>query len=338
MPDQISGQNPAGNANNQSSASAPASTVPKQQSEVGNPSNQYSDQAISETNELRKELHWLEKANFAGQIILAVVGIFALLVYRGQLRVMQSTLDEMKRSGEGSTAQANRVIDNMNWLANEMHNSVNEAHQSIESSQRQSEASIQAIQEQNRPWIKIMDVKPRNGDWGFALFFGETPPRNGIGFQAFFAGKLVIKNVGHSVANNVAVGYKLVFQKPGSFLADDILKEQKRFCQSFLKGATDPFDYKVLVFPDETYTTDVGDGTVIQPSDVRFGDSRRQYIRAAIEGCVNYSYKFSTKTYQSGFVYFIDPPEEGRETFEVGQNTPMEKIRLARFGKVDYAK
>jgi hypothetical protein len=48
--------------------------------------------AVAET---KRELHWLEKLNFAGQFCLVIVGIIAACIYRGQLSTMNSQLTEM---------------------------------------------------------------------------------------------------------------------------------------------------------------------------------------------------------------------------------------------------
>ena len=49
---------------------------------------------------VRRELHWLEKLNFIGQMSLAVVGIVAACIYGCQLKVMQGQLNQMVGSGK----------------------------------------------------------------------------------------------------------------------------------------------------------------------------------------------------------------------------------------------
>jgi hypothetical protein len=59
------------------------------------------DNPNSSQAETKKKLHWLEIGYFTSQIGLAIIGIWALTIYHGQLLAMQSQLDEMgKQSAE----------------------------------------------------------------------------------------------------------------------------------------------------------------------------------------------------------------------------------------------
>jgi hypothetical protein len=51
-------------------------------------------------SETKRELHWLEKLNFAGQLSLVVVGVVAASIYGCQLKTMNGQLKEMQGSGE----------------------------------------------------------------------------------------------------------------------------------------------------------------------------------------------------------------------------------------------
>ncbi|MGA9671793.1 MAG: hypothetical protein WBQ94_21455, partial [Terracidiphilus sp.] len=81
------------------------------------PGEQNPSDAQSET---KKKLHWLEVGYFSSQIVLAVIGIWALTIYHGQLVAMQEQLAEMKRGGEQSTEQMWSAIGNINWEARSM--------------------------------------------------------------------------------------------------------------------------------------------------------------------------------------------------------------------------
>ncbi|MGI8961990.1 MAG: hypothetical protein ACR2IV_19970 [Bryobacteraceae bacterium] len=82
------------------------------------------DHTVANTKKLTAELHWLEKLNITGQIILAIVGIWALIIYSGQLSVMRGTLAEVKTSGETTRQQIWSAIGNMNWMAKSMDESM----------------------------------------------------------------------------------------------------------------------------------------------------------------------------------------------------------------------
>jgi hypothetical protein len=77
---------------------------------------------------------------------LAVVGIVALCIYSGQLKVMQGTLTEMKRSGGSATWQMWEAIGNINWLAKTMDASQKQAQMALE-------ASIEQSNLDRRAWI-----------------------------------------------------------------------------------------------------------------------------------------------------------------------------------------
>src|SRR5690348_11191003 len=100
MPDETRSQDPPRDADPQRSPVTQPNSISEQNAEMRDGSNQNSNQSATQTKKLARELHWLEKANFAGQIILAVVGIVALVINRGKLRVMQGTLDQMRGRGK----------------------------------------------------------------------------------------------------------------------------------------------------------------------------------------------------------------------------------------------
>jgi len=52
----------------------------------------------STAKELAREFRWIEFFQLSINGALAIIGIFALCIYSGQLKVMQGQLDEMKNS------------------------------------------------------------------------------------------------------------------------------------------------------------------------------------------------------------------------------------------------
>ena len=149
MPDETGGQDPAGDANHKGLSVAPSNAITEQRKETSNTGNKNADQRTSETKKLAKELHWLEKANFSAQIILAIVGIIAVIIYHGQLDTMRGTLAEMQRSGEASTKQVWRAIDNLNWQAHSMDDSSKQTGRAVDLTQRQSQAALAETKESN---------------------------------------------------------------------------------------------------------------------------------------------------------------------------------------------
>lgn len=115
----------------------------------------------STATELASEFKVFEKITLVVNVLLFIVAVFALCVYRGQLNVMQSTLDEMKSSGQGTTNQTWQVIANINWLARSMDDSAKQA-------QRVLDATINQNRLNQRAWVgptsvddfAIQDGKP----------------------------------------------------------------------------------------------------------------------------------------------------------------------------------
>lgn len=151
MPDEKGAHDPTGDADPKRFTQTPANSISKQKAEVGNGGNANPDETATQTKKLAKELHWLEKANFFGQLILAVVGIIALSIYHSQLSVMQGQLDEMKRSGQTATDQMWAATGNMNWMAKSMDRSATQAAKSVE-------ASSDALRTDQRAWISIVGI------------------------------------------------------------------------------------------------------------------------------------------------------------------------------------
>ena len=95
MPDEQTRQTPSRNPDAQTPTQTPNIALP-QQSIMTNDSKQNADNVESET---KKKLHWLEIGYFSSQIVLAVIGVWALTIYHGQLV-------EMRKSTDASTMAA----------------------------------------------------------------------------------------------------------------------------------------------------------------------------------------------------------------------------------------
>jgi hypothetical protein len=103
MPNKDNSENPSGDTDHQSPTLGPPPRPP-QQGQVREPTYNDSADSQEDSKELAREIHWVEKATMLSQFILAVIGVFALVVYHGQLSVMQRQLDEMKESTKAAKA------------------------------------------------------------------------------------------------------------------------------------------------------------------------------------------------------------------------------------------
>src|SRR5579871_2691928 len=91
----------------------------------------------SEARKVRKELHWLEVLNFCGQIILAVVGIIAAVIYGKQLGVMQKQLQQI----EDSSHQTDRLLNLYQQQLAQLTNQASDMHVLAQQAQTQAVAT-----------------------------------------------------------------------------------------------------------------------------------------------------------------------------------------------------
>jgi hypothetical protein len=96
MPDENSGAAPPGNPSSEP-LPVPQSTqpipAPIEESIMGKNHQSNSAQKGDDSNDLAREVHWLQHATFWSQIGLAVIGVLALVIYYCQLKATQSAID-----------------------------------------------------------------------------------------------------------------------------------------------------------------------------------------------------------------------------------------------------
>lgn len=109
----------------------------------------------------KREFRLFEIVSLGLNAGLLIVGAIALHVYSGQLSVMRGTLGEMKRSGESTTEQIWRAIDNINWLARSADLSQKTAQVASGLSAKQArealDASIAASETDQRAWVGLQE-------------------------------------------------------------------------------------------------------------------------------------------------------------------------------------
>jgi hypothetical protein len=99
MTDKKHGDDPSGKPDTQPSPQRPV-PMPPQQSQMGEASNGDSTAKQGVASELSREFKWVEIAQIASNVVLAIVGIIALCIYNGQLSVMKGQLKQMQSSGQ----------------------------------------------------------------------------------------------------------------------------------------------------------------------------------------------------------------------------------------------
>jgi hypothetical protein len=188
--------------------------APSQDSLISQKTNSANN--VNDTQQVARELHWLEKLNIVGQLSLVAVGIIAACIYGFQLKVMRGTLSEMKRSGEQSTAQMWAAIDNVNWLARSADWSQKvtqkQASDTVAEMQKQSgaqertagaakrgadiakdslKATIDSFHNEDRAWVGISETKP--------ISYVPDSPNQYVDMTVAFT----LRNYGRSAADHV---------------------------------------------------------------------------------------------------------------------------------------
>lgn len=111
----------------------------------------------------KKEFRVFEIVSLGVQVILAGIGIGALCIYSGQLKVMRGTLTEMQRSGAQSTDQVWQAIGNLNWMARSSDWAQKQSQLATERSDRLAklalDTSIQSSRADQRAWLGIYNDK-----------------------------------------------------------------------------------------------------------------------------------------------------------------------------------
>ena len=140
MNSQGEGNQPQSDTDEKPNPPIPPQTAVSESNIPANPAQQ-PDQQQSTAKERAREFRLVEILAVALNAVLVIVGGIALWIYRGQLDVMQKTLNEMQSSGATATTQANRVINNLNWLGYTMQGSLN--------------ATVSQYQKDQRAWLGI---------------------------------------------------------------------------------------------------------------------------------------------------------------------------------------
>jgi hypothetical protein len=96
-------------------------------------------------SETKRELHWLEKLNFAGQLCLVLVGGIAASIYGCQLKVMQGQLSQM----EGSSQQTDKLLGLYQQQLGKLDESISQASRLATATEKANSNVLTA----DRPWF-----------------------------------------------------------------------------------------------------------------------------------------------------------------------------------------
>jgi hypothetical protein len=199
MSDENNSDSPPRNAEQNPPPNPPPKSAIEQAevSEQGKPKTE-DDPTI--TGELRREFKWFEMASLFIQAALAVIGIWALCIYsgqlnvmRGQLKQMRDTLDQMKEQTKAAHIAA--VGSLVGGVASSAQ--AETSAKALTASDRQSKASLDAaidsLQKEQRAWIGLSSFSVEI----IAPIINIRPPRNS------YTARATLVNSGRSPARGV---------------------------------------------------------------------------------------------------------------------------------------
>jgi hypothetical protein len=251
----------------------------------------------------------------------------------------KETLDQQRKDAAAALESQTKRADRANTLTD----------RSAKAAEETAKVAAQQLELGDRPWVKVMDVKPR----------GNTPPVLSLSFQDITAYRKVpgmkyqvtfnyevhLKIIGRSPALNIDVWPELYLpawssQSSGSTgYANEVAAEEIRVCDEFAKKKKELKNAGTAAFPDETPTVYQAAGAnVFEQNTNHFSDMPGDYILPVLIGCVDYQFQSSGKHHQTRFVYetfHAQPPR--LRFFLVGKDVGPDDLLLIRNESNDYA-
>lgn len=164
------------------------------------------------------------------------------------------------------------------------------------------------------------------------------------GKQAVFGITFSVTNVGHSIAKDIWIAAKMFPSAPGMPVAIDAERNQEAVCNNPKMPPVGPFDLFPTSKPvPQVLDVSAGPDAIVSQAVVLSTDKSRMFVGLYVVGCANYRYSFTTDIHQTWFAYELIAPTAmlpgGRPLtlanglplltgFEVGVNTPTDKIKL----------
>jgi hypothetical protein len=130
MTNQNDSDNPSSDTKNQSPLDTPVTPVAPQEGQTSEKGNGRSENEKDVSTELAREFKWVELAQIVSNIILAIVGIFALCIYSGQLKEMRKSSKAAEDAAQAAQSAADTAND-----------------------------TLRETQQEQRPWVTIASAK-----------------------------------------------------------------------------------------------------------------------------------------------------------------------------------
>lgn len=143
MANESGGNNPTANPQGQTPSQSPMIPSAPGKSEISSDPNSGRNDQQSTARELAREFRWVEVGTFIVNGVLAIIGIIALCIYRGQLTTMQGQLGQMQTSSD----QTDKLICLYRQQVAELHKQAADTHGLADAAKKQADRMAEQIPE-----------------------------------------------------------------------------------------------------------------------------------------------------------------------------------------------
>jgi len=190
----------------------------------------------------------------------------------------------------------------------------------------------------DRPWLKVVGLNDvRLKFMGKDYKPKEVWPNGAFATDEMFGNfSIEIKNVGHSVATQIHVRSILISPLWKNGYSDVVKEAQQKFCETLPEAKDKSTQGDAVLFPDESYEAGNGSSVILDDQHVNHA-AEGDFILAALVGCVDYQFRFSSEHHQTTFVYEFFRISDRSRFFPLGKDMGFKDILVIRNQQDDYA-
>jgi|HubBroStandDraft_1064217.scaffolds.fasta_scaffold11268_3 hypothetical protein len=252
-----------------------------------------------------------------------------------QRRDAKDTLDQQRKDAAVALEEQTKRADRANALAD----------RSAKAAEATAKVSAEQLEIGERPWVKVVEVKPRSGT---PLRFTDITAYRKVEGQKYtvdFFYEVHLKIIGPSPALNIDVWPELYLPEWSSQTvghvgySNAVVAEENRVCNEFAKRKKEIKGGGTAAFPNETPVLYQGaQANIFEVNKSHFSDMPGEYILPVLIGCVDYQFQSSEKHHQTRFVYeAFHAKGSTLRFFLVGKDILADDLQLIRNDTDDYA-
>lgn len=180
----------------------------------------------------------------------------------------------------------------------------------------------------DRPWVKVVDVKPRG-----LQFVGPRFQRKlGVDDLIVVHTTIVLKNIGRSVAVEIRTNSRLYTPQWKDGWGENIEPLQRNTCKTIdLRTPSN-----AILFPDDSQEIHVTDQSIVT-SDTINREGPNLYMFVLIVGCIDYRFQSSETSHQTAFVYEVFRADDRSRFLALGSDVPGAGLLFTRNTSYDKA-